>query len=84
MFLETGLIDVNVDIIPDRVLGGFGCDPEKKWNMEVQVQAVIGFSAKVFGSMERTQLFTKRFIERFSRPDVYHPCTLYYAEGRKP
>ena len=84
MFLETGLIDVNVDIIPDRVLGGFGGDPEKKWNLEVQAQAVIGFSAKVFGSMERAQLLAERFIEHFSRPDVYHPSILYYVEGRKP
>ena len=75
---------MNVDIIPDCVLGGFGGDPEKKRNFEVMAQDIIGFSAKVFGSMERAQLLTERFIERFSRPDVYHPSTLYYVEGRKP
>ncbi len=84
MFLEAGFADVKVDYIPDRVYRGFGGDPEKKWNWEVQWQNAIGFTAKVFGSMDRAQKIGERIVERFSRPDVYLFCTLFYVEGRKP
>ena len=84
MFLEAGFDDVQVDIIPDRVLGGFGGDPEKRWNMEVQLQSFFEFSVKVFGSIERAKLYAEHLLELFSRPDVYIYCALFYVEGRKP
>lgn len=84
MFLEAGFVNVEVDFIPDRALGGFGGNPEKRWNWEVQWQSASGFSEKVFGSKDRAKLVSERLVERFSRPDVYVFCTLFYVEGRKP
>lgn len=84
LFMQAGLVDIQVDFIPDRTLGGFGGNPEKRWNWETQFQRVMGFSAKVFGSMARAQHFTDRVVERFSRPDVYLYCPLFYVEGCVP
>ena len=82
--LLAGLVQIQVDFIPDRVLGGFGGDPEKRWNWQTQLQSAIGFGAKVFGSMERAESFNQRFVERFNRPDVYVYCPLFYVEGCVP
>lgn len=84
LFMQAGLVDVQVDFIPDRVSGGFGGDPQKRRNWATQFQSIIGFSANVFGSMERAQHFTDKIVERFSRPDVYLYCPLFYVEGRVP
>jgi hypothetical protein len=78
------LKEVKVDFIPDRTFGGFGGDPERRWNWEMQFQRVSGFSAKVFGSMQRAEEFRDRLVERFNRPDVYLFCPLFYVEGRVP
>jgi len=82
--MQAGLVDVQVDFIPDRVSGGFGGDPQKRRNWAAQFQSIIGFSANVFGSTERAQHFTDGIVERFSRPDVYLYYPLFYVEGRVP
>jgi SAM-dependent methyltransferase len=84
LFMQAGLGEIKVDFIPDRVLGGFGGDSEKRWNWQTQLRSAIGFGAKVFGSLERAEHFNRRFVERFSRPDVYVYCPLFYVEGRVP
>jgi len=84
MFLDTGFVDIKVDLIPDHILGGFGGDPGKKWNWDVQLQSIYEFSVKVYGSRERAKLYHEHFLELFSRPDVYLYCALFYVEGRKP
>ena len=84
MFIEAGLVDVTVDFIPDRVFGGFGGDPEKRWNCESQWHAIEEFSTQVYGSLEKAQQVGQRVLERFSRPDVYWFCALFYVEGRVP
>jgi len=82
LFREAGLTDIKVDFIPDRTFGGFGGESEKRWNWETQFQSVIGFSAKVFGSMQHAEQFRDRLVERFNDPDVYVFCPLFYVEGR--
>lgn len=85
LFMQAGFEDVKVDFIPDRTCGGFGGDPEKRWNWETQFQQrVVGFSTKVFGSTERARRFGSLLVEQFSRPDVYVFCPLFYVEGRVP
>jgi SAM-dependent methyltransferase len=85
LFMQAGLQDVKVDVISDRTFGGFGGDPEKRWNWQTQFQErVIGFSTKVFGSEERAREFGRRLVDQFSRPDVYVFCPLFYVEGRVP
>ena len=84
LLLEAGLKDLKVDFIPDRAFGGFGGDPEKFWNWQVQWEKVIGFSARVFGSVERAQQVTERFLKHYNSPNVYAYCTLFYVEGRVP
>jgi SAM-dependent methyltransferase len=85
LFMQAGFQDVKVDFIPDRVFGGFGGDPDKRWNWETQfLQQVVGFSAEVFGSAERAQQFGTRLVDHFSDPDVYVFCPLFYVEGRVP
>jgi ubiquinone/menaquinone biosynthesis C-methylase UbiE len=83
MFLEAGLSEVEVDFIPDRAFCGFGGDPEKRWNWDIQWQTAEPFSAKVFGSIDKAQHLRHRVVDHFSRPDVYVFCTLFYVEGRK-
>jgi ubiquinone/menaquinone biosynthesis C-methylase UbiE len=84
MFLDAGFTDVTVDIMQDRAFGGFGGDPEKKWNWEVQFQNAIGFSAQVYGSMDRAKEIAQSCVDLFDRSDVYVHCVLFYVEGRKP
>ena len=84
MYLDAGLVDVKLDLIPDDVLGGFGGDPGKKWNWDVQMHSVFEFSTKVFGSIEKAKLIHERWLELFSRPEVYLYCALFYVEGKKP
>lgn len=84
MFIDVGLADVTVDFIPDRAFGGFGGDPEKRWNWENQWHSALEFSTRVYGSLERAQQVGLRLLEHFSRPDVYWFCTLFYVQGRVP
>ena len=84
MFLDAGFVDVTVDIMQERAFGGFGGNPEKRWNWEVQFQNAIEFSAQVYGSMERAQQIGQRMVELFDRQDVYVYCALFYVEGHKP
>jgi ubiquinone/menaquinone biosynthesis C-methylase UbiE len=82
LFQKAGLEDITVQVAADRCFGGFGGDAEKRWNWEAQFQSVMGFSAKVFGSVERAEAFTKGIVDQFSRPDVYVFCPLFYVSGR--
>ena len=83
MFLKAGFADVKANFTPDQAFNGFGGDPEKRWNWDIQWQAAEPFSVKVFGSSEKAVQLRKRFVSHFSRPDVYVFCTLVYVEGRK-
>jgi SAM-dependent methyltransferase len=83
MFLEAGLVNVKANFIPDRAFNGFGGDPEKRWNWDIQWQVAEPFSIKVFGSIEKANQLHHRFVDHFNRPDVYAFCTLFYVEGRK-
>ena len=84
MFKTAGLLDVRADFIPDRAFCGFGGDPERRWNWEVQFNSAMPFTTKVFGSENRARDFSRRVVERFSDPEVYVYCTLFYVEGRVP
>lgn len=84
MFLDAGLVDVRVHTIPDKAFSGLGGSAERRWNLEVQSEAVMDFTARVCGSNEAAREFWSRFIERFDDPQVYFHCTLFYVEGRVP
>ncbi|MCA3130725.1 MAG: methyltransferase domain-containing protein [Betaproteobacteria bacterium] len=84
LFAQAGLTDLRVTFIPDASFSGLGGDPEKRWNWETQFTSLLGFSARVFGSHEAAVAFRDRLVERFSRPDVYSYCALFYVEGRVP
>lgn len=82
LFQNAGMTDICVNVISDPCFGGLGGDPEKRWNWEVQFQNVMGFSTKVFGSVERAEAFKDKLVELFNRPDVYVFCPLFYVSGR--
>lgn len=82
LFQKAGMSDITVEVIADPCFGGFGGDPERRWNWETQFQSVLGFSAKVFGSVERAEAFRDRLVDLFSQPDVYVFCPLFYVSGR--
>jgi len=84
LFKTAGLVDVHADFIPDRVFCGFGGDPERRWNWETQFNSAMPFTTKVFGSEGRARDFSRRVVERFSDPEVYVYCALFYVEGRVP
>ena len=84
MFKAAGLTDIKVDIIPDKAFGGFGGDPERAWNWEVQWRSAFPFSLKVFGSPERAEMATTRILRRFNDPEVFVYTTLFYVEGHVP
>lgn len=84
MFKKAGLVDIRVDVIPDKAFSGLGGDSERLWNMQVQWAAAREFSAKVFGSPEAGQEAEKRILDRFNDPRVYFHCPLFYVEGRVP
>jgi len=84
MFIDLGLEDVTVDFIPDRAFGGFGGDPEKRWNWESQWHSAMEFNTRVYGSLEKAQQVGQRLLEHFGRADVYWFCALFYVQGRVP
>lgn len=81
LFKALGLQDIKVNFIPDRAFSGFGGDPEKRWNWEMQFNSAFPFSVQVFGGEKAARAFTDRVIDRFNDPDVYLYCTLFYVEG---
>lgn len=84
LFLAAGLVDIRIDTLPDRAFSGLGGDPERRWNMQVQMDASMGFSEKVFGSPEAARAYSERLVARTSDPSVYFHCTMFYVEGRVP
>ena len=42
------------------------------------------FTVKVFGDEETARDYSERAVNRFSDPDVYVYCTMFYVEGRVP
>jgi ubiquinone/menaquinone biosynthesis C-methylase UbiE len=84
MFKAAGLTDIRVNIIPDKAFCGFGGDPERAWNWEVQWRSALPFSVKVFGGEERAETATTRILKRLNDPDVFFYTTLFYVEGRVP
>jgi ubiquinone/menaquinone biosynthesis C-methylase UbiE len=80
---RAGLIDVGFDIAPDTAFCGFGGDPERVWNWEVQVRGSSAFSEKIFGGVEAARDFNERLMRRLRDPDVFVSCQMYYVHGRK-
>nr|HMO49294.1 methyltransferase domain-containing protein [Rubrivivax sp.] len=83
-FRRAGLVDVRVDFIPDRAFCGFGGDPERRWNWETQFRSALPFTAQVMGGEKAALDFNRRAVERFSDPEVYVHCALFYVEGTVP
>jgi hypothetical protein len=81
---QAGLQDIDYDVTPDAAFCGFGGDPERVWNWEVQVRGSTSFSEKIFGSPEAARDFNERLMRRFRDPDVFVSCQMYYVQGRKP
>jgi SAM-dependent methyltransferase len=81
LFKQAGLVDVRVDFIPDRAFSGFGGDAERRWNWETQFRSAMPFTAKVMGSEHAAIDFSRRAADRFSDPDVFVSCALFYVEG---
>jgi SAM-dependent methyltransferase len=84
MFKAVGLTDIRVDIIPDKAFCGFGGDPERAWNWELQWRSAFPFTIKIFGSKERAEMVTARLLKRLNDPNVFMYTTLFYVEGRVP
>lgn len=84
LFKQAGLQDIRVETMPDRAFSGLGGDPERRWNMQVQWDAALAFSTQVFGSETAARAFGERFVARFSDPEVYFHCTMFYVSGRVP
>ena len=82
MFRQAGLRDIRVEVTLDAAFSGFGGDPERQWNWEVQFRSVLPFSERVFGSRQAAVEFTDRVLRRFSDPNVYFHCTLCYVSGK--
>lgn len=82
MFKTAGLVDIRVDIIADKAFCGFGGDPERAWNWEMQWRSAFPFFVKVFGNEDLAESVAARLLGRFNDPDVYVYTTLFYVEGR--
>jgi hypothetical protein len=84
MFARAGLVDVRVRTMPDRAFSGLGGDPERQWNLAVQLEATLPVSTAVLGSEAAARDFNRRFLERFADPTVYWHCTMVHVDGRRP
>jgi SAM-dependent methyltransferase len=84
MFKAAGLLDVKIDIIPDRAFCGFGGDAERRWNWETQWRSAMPFSVRVFGGNQAAEEATERVLKAFNDPDVFVYTTLFYVEGTVP
>lgn len=84
MFKQSGLRDVRAEVTLDKAFSGFGGDPERQWNWEVQFRSVLPFSEQVFGGRKAAVAFTDRVLQHFADPDVYFHCTLCYVQGTVP
>ena len=81
MFQAAGLTNIQADFIPDRAFNGFGGNPERRWNWQVQFESAFPFTVQVFGSEELARDFTNRAVARFNDPNVYVYCSLFYVQG---
>lgn len=84
MFQAAGLVDIQVDTIPDRAFSGLGGDPERSWNQRAQMEAVLPFSTKVWGSEAAARDWNERFMRKWDDPQTYWHCTMFYVRGTKP
>lgn len=84
MFRAAGLIDIRIDIRPDRAFTGFGGNPERLWNWQQQWKGAMPFTEQVFGSPEAAQAMTRRCLARLNDVDTFVYCPLFYVEGRVP
>ena len=81
---RAGLLDVSFDIAPDTAFCGFGGDPERVWNWEVQVRGSSAFQQREdFGGVEAARDFSERLMRRLRDPDLFTSCQMYYVHGRK-
>jgi len=81
---RAGLADIDYDVTPDAAFCGFGGDPERAWNWEVQTRGSTAFTEKVFGGPEAARDFNERLLRHLCDPDVFVSCQMYYVQGRKP
>ena len=81
MFKEAGLTNIEADFIPDRAFNGFGGDPERRWNWQVQFESAFPFTVQVFGSEELARDFTNRAVAKFNDANIYVYCALFYVRG---
>lgn len=84
LFQQAGLTDISVDIMPDRAFCGFGGDPERRWNWEMQWRSAMAFSTRVFGNAQAAEAATERILKTFNDPTVFVYTTLFYVEGVVP
>ncbi|MBK6652079.1 MAG: hypothetical protein IPG42_21815 [Betaproteobacteria bacterium] len=84
LFKQLGLTDVKADFMPDKAFNGFGGDPERRWNWQQQFNSAMPFTVKVFGDEATARDYSERAVNRFSNPDVYVYCSLFYVEGQVP
>lgn len=84
LFKDAGLVDIRVDFVPDAAFGGYGGDPERRWNWEKQFTAARDFLISIFGSPQRAELFIRRTVNCFSNPGTYVYCPLFYVQGYRP
>lgn len=84
LFQQAGLTEISVDIMPDRAFCGFGGDPERRWNWEMQWHSAMAFSTRVFGSAQAAEAATARILKTFNDPAVFVYTTLFYVAGVVP
>lgn len=84
LFRQAGLENIRVHIGPDKAFCGFGGDPERHWNWEVQWRSARPFACQAMGSEAAADALIARLLRRFNDPGVFVYTTLFHVEGTVP
>jgi SAM-dependent methyltransferase len=85
MFMDTGLVDIQVDFEPDRLFTVIGAiDPDRRQNFADQLSAARSYITKILGGELEADQFAAAFLRYYDRPDTCSYTALYLVRGTVP
>ena len=83
MFLEAGFQDIKVDLLPYYLIAGKADDVTiRVWEMKVEI--LKENLEQIFGSKNKANELTDRFLDDFKREDVLLYNHIFIVQGKKP
>jgi SAM-dependent methyltransferase len=83
LMIAIGLRDVRVEMETDTLFTVIGrVDPERRWNLETQLQAMRPHLVKIMGSESNVSWLEEKFLAHYDDPTTCSYTSLYFTSGR--